>query len=146
MGQEWPVCTGPFEGRYSVSKKWRILAIALAGAAAVIALAVWFFAGPWYYALWHNIMGLPHPWTWYLRECAQSYPVWWIAAPVVVSVAVLAFYWATLARRARRDTGRYDWRNVLRRWVRSHPLLVLFVPWFCMVGWWVLCVHLWGLV
>jgi len=37
-----------------------------------------------YYKLWHDIFGLDHPFTWYMRKSAKEHPLWWVIVPIVV--------------------------------------------------------------
>jgi hypothetical protein len=40
-----------------------------------------------YYWLWHDIFGLEHPFTWYMRKSAKEHPLWWIVTPLGIGVA-----------------------------------------------------------
>lgn len=46
-----------------------------------------------YYWFWYYVCGLPHPFTWYMRESANAHPLWWILTPIVVGVIFFSVMW-----------------------------------------------------
>ncbi len=105
-----------------------------------------------YALLWRDLCGLPHPFTWYMRESAAAHPLWWILAPVLVVAVVTFAYWIVLKRRRRRQLS-FKWEYQppgllfqIRKWIREHALVAVLVPAGVFLAWWLLVTHLWGLI
>ena len=48
--------------------------------------------GKAYRWLWHDVCGLPEPFTYYMRLSAKANPLWWALLPALVGAA----WWALI--------------------------------------------------
>jgi hypothetical protein len=99
-----------------------------------VALALIFYLTDWYYWFWHLVCGLPHPFTWFMRESANAYPLWWIGAPIVLGVALYMWLWF----------GDVDWW--WHKSEREKHLVWYLGSIAVVVAYYILVCHLWGIL
>jgi hypothetical protein len=88
----------------------------------------------WYYWFWHEVWGLPHPFTWYMRESANAHPLWWILVPIFIGVAFYLWLWF----------GDPDWWSSTPE--RKQRLIWYLGSIALGVAYYLLVCHLWGIL